>query len=204
MFRNYLVTALRNHRPPQALQLHQHRAAWRWGWPAPSSLSCSSATSFRSTNGFRARKTSTGSKWRFSCRGAIRFSARTIPFPMPAEMRNEIPEVTAMTRIYNNYAMTLMVGDRQFRQQIDSVDPNFFSVIKLPLIKGDPARVFADPQSLVLSESAARKYFGDADPIGKIIIDRRQLRRHRYGLPGPHGFAEGDGRRARHSLQFAA
>jgi putative ABC transport system permease protein len=93
----------------------------------------------------------------------------TIPFPMPAEMRNEIPEVTAMTRLYNNYSMTLIVGDRQFRQRIDSVEPNFFSVIKLPLVKGDPARLFADPQSLVLSESAARKYFGNADPIGKII-----------------------------------
>jgi putative ABC transport system permease protein len=93
----------------------------------------------------------------------------TVPFPMPDGMRNEIPEVTAMTRIYDNYAMTLMVGSRQFRQQIDSVDPNFFSVIKLPLVKGDPTRVFTDPQSLVLSESAARKYFGDADPIGKII-----------------------------------
>jgi putative ABC transport system permease protein len=93
----------------------------------------------------------------------------TIPFPMPAEMRNEIPEVTAMTRLYNNYSMTLMVGDRQFRQRIDSVDPNFFSVVKLSLAKGDPTRVFADPQSLVLSESTARKYFGDADPIGRII-----------------------------------
>src|SRR5215469_13727280 len=94
----------------------------------------------------------------------------TIPFAMPDGMRNEIPEVTAMTRIYNNYSMTLLVGDRQFRQRIDSVDPNFFSVIRLKLVKGDPARVFADPQSLVLSESAARKYFGDADPIGKIIL----------------------------------
>ncbi|HMH64936.1 MAG TPA: ABC transporter permease [Rhizomicrobium sp.] len=91
------------------------------------------------------------------------------PFPMPAEMRNEIPEVTAMTRLYNNYSMTLMVGDRQFRQRIDSVDPNFFNVIKLSLVKGDPERVFVDPQSLVLSESAARRYFGDADPVGKII-----------------------------------
>ena len=94
----------------------------------------------------------------------------TVPFAMPDGMRNEIPEVTAMTRIYNNYSMTMMVGDRQFRQRIDSVDPNFFSVVRLKLVKGDPARVFADPQSLVLSESAARKYFGDADPIGKIIL----------------------------------
>ena len=93
----------------------------------------------------------------------------TIPYAMPEEMRNEIPEVKGMTRLFNNYSMTLMIGDRQFRQRIDSVDPNFFSVIKLVLLRGDPTKVFADPQSLVLSESAARKYFGDADPIGKII-----------------------------------
>jgi putative ABC transport system permease protein len=92
----------------------------------------------------------------------------TVPFLMPSAIRAEIPEVGAMTRL-TAYHMTIMVGDRQFRDQIDSVDPDFFTMIKLPLIKGDPARVFADPQSLVLSQSAARKYFGDADPIGKII-----------------------------------
>jgi putative ABC transport system permease protein len=94
----------------------------------------------------------------------------TIPFPMPAQMRSEIPEVAAMTRVYNNYSMTVSVGNRQFRQRIVSVDPNFFSVIKLSLIKGDINRVFADPQSVVLSQSAARKYFGEGDPIGKIIL----------------------------------
>jgi putative ABC transport system permease protein len=92
----------------------------------------------------------------------------TVPFLMPAEMHNEIPEVTAMTRL-TPYPMSIMVGDRQFRDQVDSVDPDFFTVIKLPLLRGDPTRVFADPQSLVISESAARKYFGDADPIGRII-----------------------------------
>ena len=48
-------------------------------------------------------------------------------------------------------------------------DPGFFQIIKLPLTQGDPSRVFQDPQSLVLSESAARKYFGTTDVIGKII-----------------------------------
>jgi putative ABC transport system permease protein len=92
----------------------------------------------------------------------------TVPFQMPSEVRAEIPEVTAMTRL-TTYSMSIMIGDRQFHEQIDSVDPDFFTIIKLPLIKGDPARVFADPQSLVISQSAARKYFGSTDPIGKII-----------------------------------
>src|SRR3954463_326303 len=92
----------------------------------------------------------------------------TVPFPMPAAMREGIPEVTGITRLNSN-SMTLMVGDRQFLQRVTAVDPGFFQIIKLPLMQGDPSRVFQDPQSLVLSESAARKYFGTTDVIGKII-----------------------------------
>ncbi len=91
-----------------------------------------------------------------------------VPFPLPAAMRDDIPEVTGMTR-YNRNTMTLMVGDRQFLERVTSVDPDFFQIIKLPLIQGDPSRVFRDPQSLVISESAARKYFGTTDVIGKVI-----------------------------------
>jgi putative ABC transport system permease protein len=96
------------------------------------------------------------------------FAVARIPFLAPAAMRDEIPEVTAMTRLnYND--MTLFAGNRQFREQVAEVDPNFFAIIKLPLVKGDPAGVFHDPESIVLSESAARKYFGTADVIGKIL-----------------------------------
>ncbi|HKU63738.1 MAG TPA: ABC transporter permease [Rhizomicrobium sp.] len=91
-----------------------------------------------------------------------------VPFPMPAAMRDEIPEVTGMTRFHPS-TMTLMVGDRQFAEHVAAVDPDFFQIIKLPLTQGDPSRVFRDPQSLVLSESAARKYFGNTDVMGKIM-----------------------------------
>jgi putative ABC transport system permease protein len=91
-----------------------------------------------------------------------------VPFPMPAAMRDEIPEVTGMTRFHPS-TMTLMVGDRQFLEHVTAVDPGFFQIIKLPLVQGDPGRVFRDPQSLVLSESAARKYFGTTNVVGKII-----------------------------------
>ena len=96
------------------------------------------------------------------------FAVARIPFLMPAAMRDEIPEVTAMTRLNYN-VMTLFAGERQFREKVAEVDVNFFGIIKLPLAKGDPASVFRDPDSLVLSESAARKYFGTTDAIGKII-----------------------------------
>ena len=96
------------------------------------------------------------------------FEWASVPFPMPAAMHDEIPEVVATTRIYYTF-MTLFAGDRQFREHIASVDPNFFQVVRFPLAKGDPASVFRDPESAVLSEKAARKYFGTTDAIGKVI-----------------------------------
>jgi putative ABC transport system permease protein len=95
-------------------------------------------------------------------------TGRAAPFPMLAAMRDGIPEVAAMTRL--NYTfMTLSAGNRQFREHVGEVDPNFFRLIKLPLVKGDPAGVLREPESLVLSESAARKYFGTTDAIGKFL-----------------------------------
>jgi putative ABC transport system permease protein len=91
-------------------------------------------------------------------------------FPMPQAMLEQIPEVKARTRLVPQQ-MTVAIGDRQFIEHIDVVDPNFFQVIKLPLVEGDPATVFAQPESVVLSESTARKYFGDvAEAVGKTII----------------------------------
>jgi putative ABC transport system permease protein len=93
-----------------------------------------------------------------------------IPFPMPAAMHDEIPEVTGMTRL-SAEPMTLTAGDRQFPEVVSVVDPNFFQVIKLSLLAGDPATVFRQPESIVLSQSAARRFFGSADPIGRTITD---------------------------------
>ena len=95
-----------------------------------------------------------------------------ISYEMPTAIRDEIPGVTGETRLFDE-GMTLSAGDRQFRETVEVVDPGFFTLIKLPLIQGDPATVFRQPQSVVLSQSAARKYFGDANPIGKVLTTVR-------------------------------
>jgi putative ABC transport system permease protein len=90
------------------------------------------------------------------------------PMPLPLAMRDQIPEVRAMTRVAKEN-MAITVGDRHFSEIVTVVDPNFLQVIPLPLVEGDPRAVLAHPESVVLSQSMARKYFGDADPIGKTI-----------------------------------
>ena len=95
-----------------------------------------------------------------------------VPYPTPPAMKDEIPGVIDTTRLQRE-GMTLLIGDRQFVEQVDVVDPNFFDVIKLELVAGTPASVFRQPQSAVISQSYAQKYFGGADPIGKIITTGR-------------------------------
>jgi putative ABC transport system permease protein len=90
------------------------------------------------------------------------------PFPVLRAMQERIPEVKATTHLVPE-SKTVAIGDRQFVETVAVVDPNFFDVIKLPLAKGDATRVFAQPESIVLSQSTARKYFGDIDPLGKIL-----------------------------------
>ena len=84
-------------------------------------------------------------------------------------MLDQIPEVKAANPA-DPQSVTVTVGNRQFPETVDVVDPNFLQVIKLPLVAGDPRTVFAQPDSVVLSESAARKYFGDAIRLGKTIV----------------------------------
>jgi putative ABC transport system permease protein len=91
-----------------------------------------------------------------------------IPYPMPAAMRDQIPGVTAAT-VLQSWAMTLSSGDRQFSQSVDIVDPDFFEIIRLPLVRGTPGSAFREPESIVLSETAAKEYFGAADPIGRTL-----------------------------------
>ena len=55
------------------------------------------------------------------------------------------------------------------REDVAQVDPSFFDVFALPMVTGDGARALADPSAALLSRSAARRYFGSANPIGQTI-----------------------------------
>jgi len=104
----------------------------------------------------------------FYMRGRPPWPLASAPFPVLRAMQDRIPEVKATTHLVPE-PNTVTVGDRQFVETVAFVDPNFFQVIKLPLAEGDPTRVFDQPESIVLSQSTARKYFGDVDPLGKIV-----------------------------------
>ncbi|NLU93262.1 ABC transporter permease [Chitinophaga sp. Ak27] len=53
--------------------------------------------------------------------------------------------------------------------RVFEVDSTFFNIFSFPLVKGDPSEVLKKPNTVVLTESAARKYFNGEDPIGKTV-----------------------------------
>ncbi len=92
-------------------------------------------------------------------------------FPMAKTMKNEFPQILQYTHIrwYNKYQVTFN-DQRLFLPQAFAVDTSFFNLFDFPLIKGDRATALQQPNSVVLTESTARKLFRNADPLGKTIV----------------------------------
>jgi putative ABC transport system permease protein len=86
-------------------------------------------------------------------------------------LKELFPEVEESARFLAGYrTFILSYKDRTFSEQrVFPADPEVLEVFTFPLIEGDPKTALKDPYSLVLSEQVAKKYFGNENPIGKII-----------------------------------
>ncbi|WP_027585772.1 ABC transporter permease [Prolixibacter bellariivorans] len=89
--------------------------------------------------------------------------------PLAEALKSNFPEVKEATRIGFFYGyLACSAGENKFNEnQAIFADPNFFSQFSFPLEKGDEEQCLQSPNAVVLSERAARKYFGDKNPIGE-------------------------------------
>ncbi|HUB60312.1 MAG TPA: ABC transporter permease [Puia sp.] len=89
---------------------------------------------------------------------------------MPVAAKRDFPEIEKEVRFSPG---NILVRRGELKIQETSMafaDSTFFEVFDFPLLKGDPVRALREPWSVVLSESAAKKYFGPEDPMGKQLI----------------------------------
>jgi putative ABC transport system permease protein len=94
----------------------------------------------------------------------------TVPPALAPELVDAIPEVEAATRIFDSFELQGSIDDQNIRiPDVFFMDPTFFNVFTHEFIAGDRNKVFANPDSLVITQETAQRLFGDTDPIGKII-----------------------------------
>ena len=86
---------------------------------------------------------------------------------MAGTIQAALPEVQASTRLFPDYLIVQKDKDLFGEEKIAYADSSIFSVFTLPLISGNPATVLNAAFNIVLSETAAKKYFGKADPVGQ-------------------------------------
>jgi putative ABC transport system permease protein len=91
-------------------------------------------------------------------------------FPMGPTLKNEFPEITNFTRVRWNNQYQMTYGEkREYFSQILFVDTPFLQIFDFPLLRGNRATALQNPNSALLTETGARKLFGNADPIGRTI-----------------------------------
>ncbi|MBN2595812.1 MAG: ABC transporter permease [Marinifilaceae bacterium] len=99
-----------------------------------------------------------------------------LPTPLIDAIKEKYPEIEYATH-YNAWGENLLVeynGKKQY-ENIKSADPDFFKIFNFPLIHGNMETCLNDINSLIISEKAAKRIFGEENPIGKIVkVDNRQ------------------------------
>ncbi len=106
----------------------------------------------------------------------IRFGGGDLHFTQTSDMMGQLikkdyPQVEEYTRIFNNDGEKLIKKGTEFitEPRVANVDSTFFDVFALPVIEGNTKTALNEPNTVVVTESIAKKYFGSLNVLGKII-----------------------------------
>lgn len=85
-------------------------------------------------------------------------------------LRQQVPGVAQAVRLNYIHSPVVQVGETVSKERNGLyADANIFEVFSFELLNGNPATALAGPNSIILTESMAQKYFGDSDPLGKMV-----------------------------------
>jgi len=92
------------------------------------------------------------------------------PGPMAPFVKEKYPEIEKATRFTWEVNNLLQAGDKTFYEMGRYVDQDFVEMFSFPFVKGDPATALKDKSSIVITEKMATKYFGNEEPLGKVLV----------------------------------
>lgn len=96
--------------------------------------------------------------------------------PFAPLLKNDFPDIEEATRLYQ-YTGTFRKDERLYvEDQMFVAEPNFLKIFTVPLVSGSQESALSEPYTLMLSETTAKKYFNDTDPMNQTLrLDGRFL-----------------------------
>jgi len=90
--------------------------------------------------------------------------------PVAQALKTEFPEVEEAVRLRAGGRPMFVINDKRFyEEEMAFADQNLFDVFSLPLIHGDSKTALAEPNTAVISQQMAKKYFGHSDVLGELL-----------------------------------
>ncbi|MCK5148536.1 ABC transporter permease [bacterium] len=108
--------------------------------------------------------------------------------PLAPALKEGFPEIDKVARILQKNHFPFGVDGEIFKERLYFVDPDILNILTLPLISGDIESALSKPNSLIITSNMASRFYGDENPIGRIIeLDRGNL----YTVTGVFGASPG-------------
>ena len=105
--------------------------------------------------------------------GGVGENSASMPFPVAYTLKSEYPDmVENVVRIFNFQSDRSLIEyeDKKFNEgRFYFADSSFFGIFDQVFISGNPATALLEPNSVVITESVAAKYFPGGDPMGKVL-----------------------------------
>ncbi len=98
------------------------------------------------------------------------FPVAVTPWPLAEALKDDFPEIVDSARLRILSGRLISYKDKKFNEKdFVAVDPSFLKMFSFPLVKGDISTALTEPNSILVTEETAARYFGNEDPIGKVL-----------------------------------
>jgi putative ABC transport system permease protein len=122
--------------------------------------------------------------YRPTAQGGEEYKLQMSSFASGVALQKDFPQVEKRVFLADR-GINLIYKGQAFRPREGYfADGNIFEILQIPFVRGNRAQALEDPHGIVLSESEAKKYFGNADPLGQTVTVMSDDLREDYRVTG--------------------